>query len=184
MTKPTGKKRSKSSDPNAYYNKTVAKTLIPGKEYAVTFSPNPALFPQMNIRSQYLDMKSQIFKKYKNIAESLFLYPELTQIGNTHFHGIIVFKDVVTHYIRLKSFVHNVGQIVLKEIDDREGWMKYMKKEYLVFSQVFAKKGETLNLPDSMDIHFANKKQDKAKQKLQNNIGSISHKDILSYLNL
>jgi len=67
-------------------------------------------------------------------CEKLNLWVELTQAGNIHYHGLIIIKDLDLYYIRLKSFIDNVGFITIKPFvpkdgrDGKEVWIEYMGK--------------------------------------------------------
>lgn len=119
MKKPLGSKEN-----DAAFNLIKAAEISNDTpKYAITISP-----PQEE--GVQIDM---LYKRYLSIIKKMKcwyeLYPELDKTGRLHFHGI-VYKNNPSYNLDLELLRSKIGFICVKEITNRQKWLKYCKKEF------------------------------------------------------
>lgn len=113
-----------------------AKTQIPemddiiaGQPYAFTYNPSDKhqYFGQPNrLNKSVVDLDSILL--YKSMKYEL--YPELSRKGRIHFHGYVVFDQIVDGYMYSIPLLLKHGTVVIKQIDDNNTWLQYCLKQY------------------------------------------------------
>lgn len=93
------------------------------------------------------------------------IYPELDLSGRLHYHGMIVFKDVVKYYKSVRYSLQKMGYVCIKPIKsfkDRLGWIIYMSKQWgytkdilnidrPIMNMIKQKKVKTIEMPHGLD---------------------------------
>jgi len=92
-------------------------------QYALTISPPPKDAVKIEVLyKRFLKVISKMKCWYE-------LYPELDKTGRLHFHGVI-YKNNSNYNLDLELLKKKIGFICVKEITNRQKWIKYCKKEF------------------------------------------------------
>lgn len=104
-------------------------TIVTGVTYAFTYNPSDKhqYFGQSNrLNKCVADLDTIMF--YKSMRYEI--YPELSRKGRIHFHGYVIFDEIVDSYMYSIPFLLKHGTVVIKQIDDSVTWMQYCCKQY------------------------------------------------------
>lgn len=105
--------------------------------YSFTVTLKPILY-SLEANEQYDVTYSNLVRLLKNLNVCITMVSEYTKCFNIHFHGIIQFKTPNKNHMKqfYDLFRKNklFGFVNIRQIDDLENWIKYMKKDLHEFT--------------------------------------------------
>lgn len=146
--------------------------------YAITISP-PCNPPTVSCL-KWLDIKEYDIRRLLNkFSRHYILYPEFSDTGRLHWHGLIIVHDKLALNLTRHLINKQLGWLALKPIrtfKDKLGWLMYCQKEYADICRAF-KPIIYMNLKRYKTLFSATKRKHQADEEQKNN-------NILTQLNI
>lgn len=125
------------TQPTANFKKTYSKfikmeDIVLDTPYAITVNMSDKVLKKQEFISDYKVYNQCLDKLYSGILGlSLQFFPEFSQKGRLHIHGIVIFKNVLSvarFYQLLPQLIH-VSDVKIDTINDIEVWKVYLWKQ-------------------------------------------------------
>lgn len=148
------------------------------RKVALTVSPRLQLGNPINILREHCRI---YFKDMLNIGEFM-LYPEFTDNGRLHYHGMVWIKDQIKWYKKTLPTLNQLGYVMVKNhIDD--GWEDYILKNWQVSKQVLGLEESINNEYVKNIVSQFKKKQNIIKDYVAKLDGKPNKESVVSLLN-
>lgn len=119
-------------------------------------------YKRFSNKKQVLATLPMIHSYLRQFTSDYILYPELTQAGMIHFHGILTLKDKVKQYKLRKKMSDELGFLKIDSIKDLQASKDYISKEAAIMQDVLGVK-----LPYTYEDNEKLILTDKLKKKLE-----------------
>lgn len=120
---------------------------------ALTISPRNVVFSLF----EYNRQKLHICKMLRRCSNEYQIYPELSDSGHLHWHGVFKQTDYrKCHMQVLPSFVKEMGFICVKKVTNLDEWLKYCKKNLSKTEEVIKPsltEGEIMHVDSSRPLN-------------------------------
>lgn len=132
--------------------------IVLKKEYAITYNPQCQHDDRKKILPDRLNRCIQELNSLLRECDSwviLRLYPELSPLGRVHFHGTLIFKDIVNSYMYVIRKLTQNGTLCIKPIQEAlpeskyKNWHDYCTKQKSLFEDYMYKVEMPFKFPKS-----------------------------------
>lgn len=98
--------------------------------YSFTLNPEVQYYEIQDGIERFNTWNAHMYKELKRLhgIESLKIWPEISQSGRLHFHGIIKIKDVIEFALVDVPLLIRIGHLEIDTINDEDVWNKYIRK--------------------------------------------------------